>query len=97
MLWEKLRSWLDEALPRWAKAQGIETIPPYALDEPPAGIVADVACNIALLLAKPLKKNPRALAQDLQKALEAEKPDFIQGMTIAGAGCSDAKRRLWQR
>src|SRR5262249_55555215 len=33
-----------------------------------------------------LKKAPRAIAQDIQKALEASKPPFIQDISIAGAG-----------
>src|SRR5258708_6366877 len=86
MVWDKLREWLDQALAPWASTQGIQALPVYALEEPPAGIEADVACNIAMLLAKPLQKAPRALAQELLKTLLSAKPDFIESISIAGAG-----------
>jgi arginyl-tRNA synthetase len=85
-VWDQLRSWLDPALAAWAKAHGVDDLPAYTMEEPPAGIDADIACNIALILAKPLKKAPRAIAQELQKTLETSLPDLIEAITIAGAG-----------
>jgi arginyl-tRNA synthetase len=85
MIWTDLRRWIDQTLAPWAQQQGF-TLPVYSLEEPPAGIDADAACNIAMLLAKPLKKNPRALAQELQKILEGSLPPFVEAITIAGAG-----------
>ncbi len=71
MILDQLRKELDHCwLCPWAKAQGLDALPAYAIEEPPAGIDADLACNLALLLAKPLKKSPRALAEDLKKTLE---------------------------
>jgi arginyl-tRNA synthetase len=86
MIWNELRRWLDATLSPWAQEQGLPELPAYALEEPPAGIEADVACNLAMLLAKPLKKSPRALAQELQKRLETALPDFVESIGIAGAG-----------
>src|SRR5258708_24126106 len=86
MLWDELRHWLEGALAPWAQKQGLEGLPAFALEEPPAGIEADVACNLAMLLAKPMKKAPRALAQELQKILQSAPPDFIEDISIAGAG-----------
>jgi arginyl-tRNA synthetase len=85
MILDDLRFQLNAALSPWAKAQGLESLPLYALEEPPAGIEADVACNLALLLAKPLRKSPRALAEELHKVLEGL-PLLSEGITIAGAG-----------
>jgi arginyl-tRNA synthetase len=85
-LWDELRQWLDGAMGAWAREKGLDALPAYSIEEPPTGIEADVACNIALLLAKPLKKSPRVVAQELQKALEPSMPGIIDGISIAGAG-----------
>jgi arginyl-tRNA synthetase len=48
----------------------------------------DLACNIAMQLAKPLKKNPRELAQLLVATVLADsrRPELIASMDIAGPG-----------
>ncbi|RZI85468.1 MAG: arginine--tRNA ligase [Rubrivivax sp.] len=48
----------------------------------------DLACTAAMQLAKPLKKNPRELAQALIDALQAEPAvqQWVFGMEIAGPG-----------
>lgn len=48
----------------------------------------DVACNIAMQLAKPLKKNPRELAQAIVAAAMADpaRIGLIDGIDIAGPG-----------
>jgi arginyl-tRNA synthetase len=45
----------------------------------------DLTTNIAMLLAKALGKNPRAIAQELVKALAVE-PEFVSAVEIAGPG-----------
>ncbi len=44
----------------------------------------DLACNIALMLAKPLKSNPRAIAQQIVEALPAS--SNVTKVEIAGPG-----------
>lgn len=85
MILDDLRSQIDRQLSPWAKAQGLSALPPYALEEPPAGVEADVACNLALLLAKPLRKSPRAVAEDLRQSLEGSLP-MVEAISVAGAG-----------
>jgi arginyl-tRNA synthetase len=85
MILQDLRNELNAKLLPWAKSQGLQELPAYALEEPPAGIEADVACNLALLLAKPLKKSPRALAEELRKAVDGSLSK-VDGTSIAGAG-----------
>jgi arginyl-tRNA synthetase len=85
MILDDLRHQLNVQLLPWAKAQGLESLPVYALDEPPSGIEADTACNLALLLAKPLRKSPRALAEELKKILDGTIAD-VSEISIAGAG-----------
>jgi arginyl-tRNA synthetase len=60
--------------------------PHVALERPRDSAHGDVACNIAMQLAKPLKKNPREVAQAIVAALMANKGDLIESADIAGPG-----------
>ncbi|MCC7546879.1 MAG: arginine--tRNA ligase [Burkholderiales bacterium] len=55
-----------------------------ALERPKAAEHGDFACNLALQLARPLRRNPRELAQALVAALPASQA--IERTEIAGAG-----------
>src|SRR5688572_31147477 len=59
-----------------------------ALERPRDPSHGDIACNIAMQLAKPLKKNPRELAQALVAAVLANpaKGDLVEAIDIAGPG-----------
>ena len=67
---------------------GTELQPNVALERPRDPSHGDVACNIAMQLAKPLKKNPRELAQTLVAAVLANpaRNDLIDSIDIAGPG-----------
>jgi len=54
------------------------------LERPKSAEHGDFATNLALVLAKPLKQNPRAIATQLIEALPSS--DFIAKTEIAGAG-----------
>ena len=58
--------------------------PDILLERPKTAQHGDFATNLALALAKPLRQNPRAIAESLAKAL----PDspFVEKVEIAGAG-----------
>ena len=60
--------------------------PPIVLERPKTAAHGDLACNIAMQLARPLKKNPRELAQGIITALleNAEAANFIESAEIAG-------------
>ena len=62
---------------------------PVLLERPKQAEHGDLACNIAMQLAKKLKTNPRQLAERLIEALRAQ-PAFAEGyvssVEIAGAG-----------
>lgn len=59
------------------------------LERPKSSDHGDFACNIAMRLAKPLKKNPRELAQAIVSALPHS--DLIEKAEIAGAGFINLK------
>lgn len=56
----------------------------FTLERPKSADHGDFATNLALTLAKPLKQNPRAIAEQIIKALPVS--DFIAKTEIAGAG-----------
>jgi len=62
--------------------------PNVALERPRDPSHGDIACNIAMQLAKPLKKNPRELAQSLVAAIMADPAHagLIDSIDIAGPG-----------
>ncbi|MBU3693660.1 MAG: arginine--tRNA ligase [Rhodocyclaceae bacterium] len=80
-----LRQRLADALAHAVAAAGLEAggATPV-LERPRQAGHGDFACNIALVLAKPLKRNPRELAQALVDALAA--PGLVARAEVAGPG-----------
>jgi arginyl-tRNA synthetase len=87
-------------------AQALAQVAPQSsaavtLERPKAAEHGDFACNLALQLAKPLKRNPREVAQALVSALPAS--PVMERAEIAGAGFinlflrPDAKRAVVKR
>nr|MCU0869141.1 arginine--tRNA ligase [Burkholderiales bacterium] len=72
-----LRDALRTALPEAADA-------PIVLERPKSAAHGDYACNVAMQLARALKRNPRELAQALLAALPAS--PLVARVEIAGAG-----------
>ncbi len=59
-----------------------------AFENPKQAAHGDLACTVAMQLAKPLKKNPREVAQALIDALRAQPAvqRWVDGLEIAGPG-----------
>ncbi len=60
------------------------TATPITIERPKQAAHGDYACNLAMQLAKPLRKSPRDIANALIAALP--ETDFIDKVEIAGAG-----------
>jgi len=60
------------------------TIPSILLERPKQASHGDYACNVALQLAKPMKRNPRSLAQSLLDAMPTS--PYVCKAEVAGAG-----------
>lgn len=82
--------------------QALEAIAPEAagsvtLERPKQAAHGDFSTNLALQLARPLKQNPRALAEALVAALPAD--PMLAGVEIAGAGFINFRLApsAWQR
>ncbi len=69
---------------------GIDDKIDFYFEEPKNPEFGDLSTNIALLLAKPLKKNPRQIAQEIISNLKYDERS-IQEITIAGAGFINIK------
>ncbi|OGB25779.1 MAG: arginine--tRNA ligase [Burkholderiales bacterium RIFCSPLOWO2_02_FULL_57_36] len=65
---------------------GTDLQPTVTLERPRDPSHGDAACNIAMQIAKPLKKNPREIAQALVAAVSEAKNDLIASIDIAGPG-----------
>ena len=66
--------------------EGSDLSPTITLERPRDPSHGDIACNIAMQIAKPLKKNPRELAQAIVTALQAQSTDLVASAEIAGPG-----------
>ncbi|WDZ95701.1 arginine--tRNA ligase [Herbaspirillum sp. WKF16] len=67
---------------------GTDLQPTITLERPRDASHGDIACNIAMQLAKPLKKNPRELAQAIVAAVMADpaREGLVESAEIAGPG-----------
>ncbi len=65
-----------------------EASPQILLERPKVASHGDIATNVAMQLAKPARRNPRELAQEIVHALMAENKaaDFIASAEVAGPG-----------
>jgi arginyl-tRNA synthetase len=79
---------LTQALQGLADERGLGEVPQVRLERPKAADHGDVACNIALQLAKAWKLNPRELAQTLVERLQKQSgfDQLIASCEIAGPG-----------
>lgn len=79
-----MKTHLTELLATAAKTIAPEQTITVLLERPKSAEHGDFATNLALMLAKPLKQNPRAIASQLVEAMP--KSDFVTKTEIAGAG-----------
>lgn len=82
-MWRELNSRLKQEMARAIQARfGVDHDP--VLEVPPRRELGDLAFPAALQLARTLKKNPRAIAEDLQA--EFQLPPGVREIRILGAG-----------
>ena len=69
-------------------AEAAFVAPTITLERPKVAAHGDVACNVAMQLAKPLRVNPRQLAQQIVDAVLAhpEASGLVEGAEVAGPG-----------
>ena len=80
-----MKAHLTELLAQAAKTTAAEVAESdIQLERPKTAQHGDFSTNLAMTLAKPLRQNPRAIAESLIKNLPAS--DFLEKVEIAGAG-----------
>ena len=65
---------------------GTDVVPLVTLERPKTAAHGDVACNVAMQIAKRLKRNPRDVAQAIVTALLADGGGLVERAEIAGPG-----------
>jgi arginyl-tRNA synthetase len=68
-----------------------------AVDRPRDAAHGDYATNVALVLAKPARRNPRELAAMIGVALESALPDLIETPEVAGPGFLNVRLKVSAR
>jgi arginyl-tRNA synthetase len=102
-----LETLLAQAVAQVAKAtegasEAAFVVPAITLERPKVAAHGDVACNVAMQLAKPMRANPRQLAQQIVDATLAqpEAAGLVEAAEVAGPGfinlrlTADAKRAV---
>ena len=80
-----MKAHISDLLSRAASSIGVDAAQTtITLDRPKAAEHGDFSSNLAMMLAKPLRQNPRAIAESLIAALP--KSEYIAKVEIAGAG-----------
>ena len=102
----RLAALFDAAAAQLMAATGAQVAPPpVELERPKQAGHGDLACNLALQLARPLKGNPRQIAERLKAAVEeldreSAAGPMLESLEIAGPGFinlrlrADAKRAV---
>ncbi|WP_438969613.1 arginine--tRNA ligase [Methylophaga sp.] len=82
---DQLKNLVDQALSIFTQNHGLEIdLPEIQIERTKDKTHGDFACNIAMMLAKPAKMNPRQIATEIVEAFPAA--SFISDIEIAGPG-----------
>ena len=80
-----MNSTIYDLLQKALSGLDISELPEIQLESPKVAEHGDVSTNIAMLLAKPLRQNPRAIAQQLLDAMPLDS-QVLEAIEIAGPG-----------
>ena len=80
-----MNDYLEEIIRRSLAQFELEETPEIQLQAPKVASHGDASTNIAMMLAKPLRSNPRAIAQQIVDGLDSD-PQKIKAVEIAGPG-----------
>ena len=80
-----MNSYIYDLLQKALSGLDISELPEIQLESPKVAEHGDISTNIAMLLAKPLRQNPRTIAQQLLDAMPLD-PQVLEAIEIAGPG-----------
>ncbi len=88
MIRQQIADWITTAL-RTAQAEGalsFETVPDFEVEPPRHAEHGDYASNVAMLLAKQARRNPREVADIVRQHLPEACAEWVDRVEVAGAG-----------
>ncbi|MDR2437609.1 MAG: arginine--tRNA ligase [Endomicrobium sp.] len=77
---------LNPIITKYLKSKDIKESVSFSVEVPPKNIDADFATNVAMLIAKKIKINPKIVAQDIIAIISKDISNFIEKAEIAGTG-----------
>ncbi|OYT75106.1 MAG: arginine--tRNA ligase [Armatimonadetes bacterium JP3_11] len=88
MIRQQLAAWVQQAAlaAQAAGALELETLPEFEIETPRNPQFGDFATNLAMLLARQARRNPREVAEILRQYLPAESHEWVERVEVAGAG-----------
>jgi arginyl-tRNA synthetase len=88
---KKLREILIRSAQKWAP------LPPFEIERPKVKEHGELSTNLAMVLAKAAKKNPKELAQEIVSSLK-DPEGIVESVTVAGGGFLNfvLKKGAWQ-
>ncbi len=88
MIRQQLAEWVGQAAraAREAGALEFETLPEFDIETPRNPQFGDFAANLAMLLARQARRNPREVAEAICQHLPAESNAWVERVEVAGAG-----------
>lgn len=88
MIRQQIADWLLHALDsaRQAGDLAYDTLPDYEVSIPRSAEFGDYSTNVAMVLARAVRMNPRQVAQQVQAHLPPECWQWVERVEVAGAG-----------
>ncbi len=80
-----MKTYLSQRIGAALEQLGYQGRVPLQFETPKQELHGDLTTNVAMLLAKPIGKHPRAIAQEIVGALQVD-PNDVAGVEIAGPG-----------
>lgn len=80
-----MKKYLTEKVNSALRLLAYDTLAKLTFEKPKVEAHGDITTNIAMVLAKPLKKNPRVIAEEIVSKLEIESK-YVSAVEIAGPG-----------
>ncbi len=88
MIRQQLAEWVQQAAlaAREAGALAFETLPEFEIETPRNPEFGDYATNLAMVLARQVRRNPREVAEIIRQHLPQATHAWIERVEVAGAG-----------
>jgi arginyl-tRNA synthetase len=80
-----MKNYLSEKVGAALRSLSYEGLAELTFEKPKIEAHGDITTNVAMLLAKSIKKNPRAVAQEIVSKLDVD-PKFVSNVEVAGPG-----------